>query len=112
MELRANETYILGTKYTIEEDSPAKNPKLINNNAYVELWSKKIVFENNVATIETLENLDELTKKSLRHEVIHSMFHESGLKSYCQDEVLVDWIALQFGKLSKIFNELGIEEKQ
>jgi hypothetical protein len=83
---------------------------LINNNAYIELLSKKIVYESAEETIETLEKIEEQNKKILRHEVIHAFFHESGLRNYARDEVLTDWLALQFGKIKDVFDKLGINE--
>ena len=110
MKLKKNKVDILGTQYTIIKDSVASNPKLINANAYVELHTHKIVYEESCPTLETLEKLDERNKKYIRHEVIHAFFQESGLRKYNDDEVLVEWLALQFGKIEKVFNELGIKE--
>ncbi len=112
MKLKKTKVDILGTQYTIIKDSVANDPKLINANAYVELISKKIVYEEACPTLETLEKLDERNKKIVRHEIIHAFFQESGLRKYTDDEVLVEWLALQFGKIEKVFNELGIKEKK
>ena len=49
---------------------------------------------------------DERTKRFkevMRHEMIHALFTESGLDSYSNDEVLVDWIASQFPKIVELF---------
>ena len=45
--------------------------------------------------------------ETLRHELIHAFFFESGLVEYGGDETLVDFIAQQFTKLQQIFNEAG-----
>ena len=45
--------------------------------------------------------------ETLRHELIHAFFFESGLVEYGGDETLVDFIAQQFPKLQQIFNEAG-----
>lgn len=45
----------------------------------------------------------------LRHEVIHAFFHECGLDDYCGNEELVDWLAVQFPKMLKVFQELGCD---
>ena len=45
--------------------------------------------------------------ETLRHELIHAFFFESGLVEYCSDETLVEFIAQQFPKLQKIFSETG-----
>ena len=54
------------------------------------------------------KNVDEFRKKVLRHEIIHAFMHESGLgenSTYARDEELVDWIAFQFSKMLKAFEE-------
>lgn len=51
-------------------------------------------------------------KRILRHETIHAFFDESGLDSQFDpacDEALIDWIALQFPKMSEAFKKMGIE---
>ena len=45
--------------------------------------------------------------ETLRHELIHAFFFESGLVEYGGDETLVDFIAQQFPKLQQIFDEAG-----
>ena len=45
--------------------------------------------------------------ETLRHELIHAFFFESGLVEYGGDETLVDFIAQQFPKLQAIFNDVG-----
>ncbi len=52
----------------------------------------------------------------LRHEIIHAFLYESGLgfnwehKPYGHEETMVDWIAIQYPKIKKVFEKLGIEE--
>ena len=38
-------------------------------------------------------------KAVLRHEIIHAFLFESGLESYCDDELLVDWLALRLPEI-------------
>ena len=44
-----------------------------------------------------------------RHELIHAFLYESGLDacSWANNEEMVDWIAIQFPKLFKAFQEVG-----
>lgn len=51
----------------------------------------------------------------LRHELIHAFLYESGLDinshdidQWARDEEMVDWMAIQFPKMYKIFAELDI----
>lgn len=50
--------------------------------------------------------------KVLRHEIIHAMITEGGMrnKDKWKDEDMIDWISLQYPKMQKLFEELGIEE--
>lgn len=104
---------ILGTEYDVLVRSVEEDPKLEQCVGYCEQYSKKIVL-NDMAGAEkdvmVVENMEEFKKKVLRHEIIHAFFGESGLRScseYAEDEELVDWIAIQFPKILKAFNEVG-----
>lgn len=105
---------ILGTEYNIIFQSEEENPKLKNCDGLCEQYSKDIVvsdFSNTQNDIMCVENLEEYKKKVLRHEIIHAFFGESGLRSsseFAENEELVDWIAIQFPKIQKVFEELGI----
>ena len=46
--------------------------------------------------------------KVIRHEIIHAFLFESGLDDLSGDEMLVDWMALQIPKISKLFEEIGV----
>lgn len=55
------------------------------------------------------------TKRTLRHEIIHAFLNESGLQGdssvpecgWARNEEMVDWIAIQFPKMIKAFEEAG-----
>ncbi len=59
------------------------------------------------------DNLDAYNKKTLRHEIIHAFLYESGLSgnsmqydgAWSMNEEMVDWIAIQFPKILKAFQE-------
>lgn len=55
-----------------------------------------------------------ISKKVLRHEVIHGFLYESGLwnnsgnvEAWGRSEEITDWIAIQFPKMLKAFQEVG-----
>ena len=53
-------------------------------------------------------DIEPVQKKTLRHEIIHAFMFESGLdecSTWGVDESLIDWIALQFPKMLKAFEE-------
>lgn len=56
-------------------------------------------------------------RENLRHEVLHAFFHESGLwgsthnvKSWALDEEMVDWFAIQYPKIKRVYKILGCED--
>lgn len=57
--------------------------------------------------INTLKNIENYKKKITRHEIIHAFLFESGLdfNSWGRNEEFVDWLALQFPKIIKAFEE-------
>lgn len=103
------EVDILGVKYTIKADN-SNNPKLIDSNAYCEVYSKEIVYDENLKhnyyDCRSVNNFEEFAKKVLRHEAMHAIFHESGCTGWEADETLVDFIAVQYPKIKKIFEEI------
>ena len=101
---------ILGTDYEIVKQTSEENPKLKNANGLCEMYAHKIVLEDYDHTGLTMyDNLEAYDKKVLRHEIVHAFFAESGLRSSCnyaECEELVDWIAIQFPKMLKVFQEV------
>lgn len=104
---------ILGTKYTIAEKKEHEDKILKDCNGYCDYTIKLIVVCQNEPSPETLKDLENLRKKTLRHEIVHAFLFESGLGGswehppHGQEETVVDWIALQFPKLLKAFESVG-----
>ena len=98
---KIGEIKILGTPYELYVDHDKENPKMRGGHAYVELWSKKIVFAPHESDSRTIESLFEYAFALIRHEVIHAMFHECGLTTYGygDNEVLVEWLAQKIPQL-------------
>ena len=104
---------ILGTNYTIIKQKESENAKLLDANGLCEIYAKKIILRELEEDSNNFENLDAFKRRVLRHEIIHAFFAESGLRAssdYAQNEELVDWIAIQYPKIQKVFEKLGIEE--
>jgi hypothetical protein len=62
-----------------------------------------------------LGNPDDIIKKNTRHEIIHAFLFESGLNmdsrsssAWATNEEMVDWMAIQFPKMNKLFQELDV----
>lgn len=110
---------ILGTEYTIkyktyEEDSCLKENSFAG---YCTSIPKEIVIldlnKDERWSKEEQSVKDMSMKETLRHEIIHAFFNESGLQDssnkldgpWAKNEEMVDWIAIQFPKILKAFRE-------
>lgn len=103
---------ILGIEYEIILEAEEKDyPKLRKVDGYTDFSTKKIVIAKFDADESSLEDLECYSKKVLRHEIIHAMLYESGLdcnSEWARNEEIIDWIAIQFEKMLKIFIELRV----
>ena len=101
---------ILGTEYTVENMSESECETLKECDGFCDKTSKRIVIKKKEEGCD-LENFEEYRKKVTRHEIIHAFLFESGLHEnfrhpeYGHDETTVDWIAAQFPKMLKAFEE-------
>lgn len=102
---------ILGADYTIEEHTAREDPKLEMASGYCDPSVKKVVIlKDPDASIFNAEDMDTILKATLRHELIHCFFEESAINSnYLKEseELIVEWIAVQFPKMLKVFKEVG-----
>ena len=107
---------VLGQEYKLLKGNENQYPVLKDANGYVDLYAKKIIIDETFATPESnfkSERPDLALNHIYRHEIIHAFFSESGINynlSNDEEESLVDWIALQFPKMKRAFEELGVEE--
>ena len=101
---------VLGTKYTIENSNKMDDLNLETNDGYCDPSTKKIVIDTFKHTIDAMDDLESHRKKVVRHELIHAFLYESGLHacSFAINEELVDWIALQFPKMQKAFEQCEV----
>lgn len=103
---------ILGTDYDVVISTAEKEPKLSDCDGYCDKTSKRIVVCDKDDTCD-LDDFDWYLKKCLRHEIIHAFMFESGLhenwqhQKFGQEETTVDWIATQFPKMLKAFQDAG-----
>lgn len=95
---------VLGTEYEIIQ-TDERNSEI---DGYVVYASKKIF----IMDLEHHgDNMDVVKSRVIRHELVHAFLHESGLdcnSEWAQNEEVVDWIALQFPKMAKLFDELEV----
>lgn len=100
---------ILGTRYNIKSvDRNTDDKRLEGANAYCDYYAKEIVAIKYEETEESFKDIPAFNRKTLRHEIVHAFLAESGLRRSCswaENEEVVDWIAIQFPKMLKAFNE-------
>ena len=98
---------ILGTDYAIRVEDYDADRKLESNVAYVELYAKEIVLKRMDEDCHTVKRFEHFKRDVLLHEIVHAFFHESGMSEWCEDEALVDWVALMLPKLVKAAQDAG-----
>lgn len=106
---------VLGTTYTIKYGNCKDHEQLGEIDGYTDNSTHTIVVDDMtlaLGEIGSKGNLDEYRKEVTRHEIIHAFLSESGLRensstaqSWATNEEMVDWIALQFPKILKAFEE-------
>lgn len=113
---------VLGTEYEIvykdyQDDSSFSEKMWVG---YCNEYNKKIVIGNLHTFPDYKEHTEEvlkaIEKETLRHELIHAFLNESGLSystlnyssGWAKNEEMIDFFAIQFPKIAKVFNELKI----
>jgi hypothetical protein len=100
---------ILGQDYDYQEIAAKDDVKMNGLDGYCDGYGK-IIRVNNDFNLNDQTNICDLEgyKRQVgRHEIVHAFFEESGLEEYKHNELLVDWIAKQFPKLTKAFQQVG-----
>lgn len=109
------EVNILGVKYKIIYEPRDANPKYEQCDGYCDSSVKEIHLCDMKADeidVMAIANMDAYRKRVLRHEIVHAFLEESGLGSnshgsnnWADNDEMVDWIAIQFPKMLKAFQE-------
>lgn len=97
---------ILGTVYEIKHDDDLVNDGL---DGVCREYSKEIKIrkaESMLGDKDTSTEKVNRYKEVMRHELIHAFFSEAGLDDYSNNEQLVNWIAIQFPKMTEVFMEV------
>ncbi len=114
---------ILGTEYKIEIHKFDDDKTLKDNSfagyccSYVQLIVIADMDDDKHFDFSDDKEQDNYFKCTLRHEITHAFLNESGLKEcsssdkpWARNEEFIDWLAIQFPKISAVFRELGVEE--
>lgn len=106
---------ILGTEYRIFYQD--ENPRFENLEAdgFIDISTKEIYIKIQKPNMDDMRNLRYYQDYVLRHEIIHAFLYESGLDTqthetdmWARNEEMIDWLAIQFDKIQKVFKELQI----
>lgn len=90
---------ILGQEYIIKYENTRTDEILKEADGECRWYKKEIVIDDE---LEPKEHKDFI----IRHEILHAFLAESGLRRYREDEDIINWIAWNFNKLQKVFNEV------
>ena len=99
---------ILGVKYEVSYESPEINRDLVTHRGLCKMCEKKIIIRNDLT--------EQYTKATLRHEILHAFLYECGLshdalaydKSWCCNEEMIDFFAIQIPKIHKIYEKYNL----
>lgn len=113
---------ILGTVYTVHLNVPVQRDKGLERNfGYCFPKARKIV----IADLDSIDswkseaedNKQRMLREIKRHEVIHAFLFESGLwgssngvDCWALNEEMIDWFAIQWPKIRKVFTLLECDE--
>ena len=111
--MNKNTVSVLGEDYRIHFLGPEDDEALKHCQGYTDESTREIVVQRDLSDPDDPSNVSDwpaIRKQTLRHEIVHAFFFESGLgceSSYAQNEELVDWIARQGPKLYRAWAEAG-----
>lgn len=106
---------ILGHKWKIKYKELCEDINLDGNDGYCDESTKKIVICKLQKEKYSCEDLENIMRKVLRHEIIHAYMYECGLcecipRQSGQSELYIDWFARKYPDIHKTFKELGVLE--
>jgi hypothetical protein len=100
---------ILGQEYDYAEIDARDDVKMTGLDGYCDGYGKiiRVNIAFNLSDQTNISDLEAYKRQVKRHEIVHAFFEESGLEEYKGNELLVEWIAKQFPKLTKAFQQIG-----
>lgn len=103
---------ILGSDWTVEYRNADADPLLREDDGYTDPSVRLIVIANKREDC-SIQDYKYMQRENLRHEIVHAFLFESGLGfnlehiEFVHEETMIDWIAIQFQKILKVFKEAG-----
>jgi hypothetical protein len=97
---------VLGEKWTIERDAD-----LTNVDGIADKTTRIVQIAEMEPGTDTVKDLESYKRKVTRHELVHALLFESGLHQESGwSEQQIDWLAVQFPKMQRLFKEAGCLE--
>ena len=103
---------ILGTEYELIVANERDYPYMKECDGYTDTSVKKLYVKDFTDCQKEESSLKDLTAyahKVAMHEIVHAFLYESGLSvnsDWATNEELIDWIAIQLPKLSKLMVDI------
>lgn len=107
---------VLGTTYHVFFKNKEDDIRLKDCWGYTDWTNKRIgICITKEDNLSSLADFNKFLKKVVRHEIIHAFLCESGLIDHMSgeeghNEQFIDWFALQYQKILKVFEKLGVNE--
>lgn len=111
---------ILGTEYTIEKHKLKEDNELNGLGGYCKYMLPMIVIGDYTTYPEmedaSEEQMNAFERSTLRHEILHAFFNESGIGQnafasdsipWSQNEEMIDWFAIQSPKIFDVYKKVG-----
>lgn len=100
---------ILGSRWDVCIVEPSDDDRLENTDGFCDWTDSKIVIANRMNE-GNLQAPWSYLLKVIRHELVHAFMRESGLGECAfndqdMEEIMVDWIAIQWYKIEKAIDE-------
>ena len=107
---------ILGTRYTIYIAHEKTHEFFKEADGVCDHSTKEIYIAICDTDPMSIQDILKYRAKVLRHEIVHAFLYESGLDietgkyniGWAINEEMVDWFAIQFHKIEKVYQELEI----
>lgn len=107
--MEETEVLVLGEPYKILVSNKEKHPYLSKCDGFCDASIKTIIVDDcNETGDGYIKDMESYRMKVTRHELVHAFLYESGLdgcSDWATNEEIVDWIALQFPKMLKAFQQ-------
>ena len=106
---------VLGESYSIHSGTELDYPGLKVSDGYCDVSIKQIIVRD-CSTCEeepgVKGDLGRYQRQVIRHELCHAFAYESGLEgnSWAENEEIIDWTAIQFPKLARLFTAAKCEQ--